>query len=287
MHEKIAIITDSGSDVPKTITNQDNVVVAPMQINWDNESLRDRVDITPKEFYQRLKKEKNLPKTSSPQTGEIIKQINKLKQKGYTHLLVICISSNLSTSYSQIYQQAKASNDFVVEGIDTKNVGIGSGQIAVYAEQLIQKGYSFAQIVPKLKQSVIDSRIFFYVPTLKYLMAGGRIGKVAGILGSALHIKPIISCNPEGIYYPIAKARGEKKAIKKMIELVDNIVEHHKQVRLAICDGDNQGLRNKLVELMRHKYLNLEIDVGNISPALGVHTGPGLIGMAVNVRNDI
>lgn len=286
MSEKIAILADSGSDLPSNLVAQDNVAIVPMQIHWHGEVLRDRVDISPNEFYRALKTSKELPKTSSPQMSDIISQVTRLREKGYTHLLVIGVSSKLSVTFNQMYLQAKSTPDLVVEGIDTKNIGIGSGQIAVYAASLIAAGLPFVQIIARLRKSVTTSRIFFYVPTLKYLAAGGRIGKVAGLLGSTLHIKPIISCDPDGVYYPIAKAHGEKRAVQKMLALVDRAVGDHQQVHLTVCDGDNLPLRTQLLNLMKEKYPKFTVDVGDISPALGVHTGPGLIGIAVNVRYD-
>ena len=111
MSEKIAILADSGSDLPSNLVAQDNVAIVSMQIHWHGEVLRDRVDISPNEFYRALKTSKELPKTSSPQMSDIISQVTRLREKGYTHLLVIGVSSKLSVTFNQMYLQAKSTPD--------------------------------------------------------------------------------------------------------------------------------------------------------------------------------
>ncbi|MDN6899692.1 DegV family protein [Oenococcus sicerae] len=287
MTEKIAILIDSCSDAPQYLQDKEYVKTMPMQLHWDGEVLRDRVDITPDEFYDRMKHSSTIPTTSSPQSGDIIEKFEELKKEGFTHVIAICISSGLSATFSQVSSLAVDEKNIDVKVINTKNIGIGSGLFAVYADDLIQQKLPFKTIVNLVNASVSSSKIFFYIPTLKYLAAGGRIGKVANILGSALNIKPIISCNEQGIYYSIAKARGEKKAIEKLLALVAKTVDGHKYVRLAVAEGDNKELLKSTCEQLKKLYPHQQIYTGNISPALGVHTGPGLIGVAVHIAKEV
>lgn len=284
MTEKIAILIDSCSDAPQYLQDKEYVKTVSMQIHWDGKVLRDRVDITPDQFYRKIKRGSSIPTTSSPQSGDILEKFQELEKEGYSDVIAICISSGLSTTYNQISLLASQQSKLNIKVIDTKNIGIGSGLFAVYADDLIKKQLPFSKIVKLVEESVDNGKIFFYIPTLKYLAAGGRIGKVASILGSALDIKPIISCNDQGVYYTVTKARGERKAIEKMLALVEKTVALKKKVRIAVAEGDNKTLLKYVCQKLEKIYPNQQIYTGNISPALGVHTGPGLIGIAVHIE---
>ena len=118
-------------------------------------------------------------------------------------------------------------------------------------------------------------------------MKGGRIGKVSGILGSALKIKPIISCNTDGIYDTIAKVRGRKQSINKMMEIARAKVGNHKNYYIALCHGDALDEMLQMKEELKDLISNAKIySEGQISPVLGVHTGPGLLGIGVMILED-
>lgn len=283
MSEKIALLLDSCSDAPSFLDKREYVRIIPLLIHWDGKTLRDRIDIQPKEFYKRIKKGDDLPKTSSPKSGDILEKIRDLKEAGYQKIIAITISSGLSVTFNQIKIAAEQEKSVEIAVIDSKSIGIGSGLFAAYADDLIQKGFDFDEIVKRLERSVPTSKIFFYIPTLKYLKAGGRIGRVAGIVGSALHIKPIISCDPQGIYYTAAKVRSEKKAVDKMLELVGQAAEGHQDFRFGLAQGDNPELLKYTYDKIKKLYPDKTIYQGDVSPALGVHTGPGLIGIGIHI----
>ena len=132
-----------------------------------------------------------------------------------------------------------------------------------------------------VEASIVKSRIYFYVPTLKYLSAGGRIGRVAGLVGSVLHIKPVISCDPEGVYYPIFKARSEEKALQKLVNQIEQDCKNSDHYRIGVAHGQNPTLVKKLAAKIEEATGHPVDFIGEVSPSLGVHTGPGLIGATV------
>ncbi|KRM31030.1 EDD domain protein, DegV family [Agrilactobacillus composti DSM 18527 = JCM 14202] len=285
MTEKIALLVDSASDVPKeTLAKHKNIAIVPETIAFGDKIYRDSVDITPDQFYRKLQTAPELPKSACPGLGAVQTALEDLAAHGYTNVIGITISSGLSAAYNVFCQAADNVNSLQTTIIDTKNIGIGSGLFAVYAQELIDQQLPYATIVARLQAGVAPSRIYFYIPTLKYLQAGGRIGKVAGLLGSILRIKPVISCNPDGIYYPLFKARSEPKAIAKMIDLAVAQVKAHPNTRIAVAEGDNKPLLQKIVASLKQRLPAMtKIYIGSISPVLGVHTGPGLVGMAIQV----
>lgn len=275
---KIAILTDSCSDVPRELLEKFHIFQLSLSINYKDRSYHDRVDITPEEVYENLDRE--IPHTSLPSTGEILEVIQKIIAEGYDKIIIPVLSSGLSGTYKTVQMVCSELDNIKTAVIDTKNIALGSGFFSVYAAQLVEKHMTFEEIVRKLQAKIDDSHIYYSLKTLHYLQKGGRIGHVEGILGSILQIKPIISCDKDGIYYTVEKVRGRKQSINKLIEIVSDKIKDKKNYYLTICHGYAQEEADKVREEMQpfidRAALYME---GQISPALGVHTGPGLIGI--------
>lgn len=275
---KIAVLTDSCSDVPQDILERFHIYQLPLCINYKDKSYRDRIDITPEEVYKNLEKE--IPHTSLPAMGEIQEMIEKIKADGYNNIIIPVISSGLSGTYNAIRTVCEGFENIKTAVIDTKNIGMGSGFFAIYAAQLVEKKLSFEEIKSKIENKISSSYLYFSLETLHYLIKGGRLGRVEGVLGSLLQVKPIISCDENGIYHTVEKVRGRKQSINKLIEIIQNGLKDKKNYYLAICHGYAQEEADKITEKMQ-EYINkatLYVE-GQISPALGVHTGPGLVGI--------
>lgn len=278
MKEKIAILTDSGCNVPKEFIEKYHMYVLPLQILYKSEQYQDGVDITPQEVYDRLHIE--IPTTSLPTGETILSVFDQIKQDGYEKVIVITLSSGLSGTNNMITLLSKDYTDLKFHIIDTKNISIGGGFHAIRAAQLIESGLTFDEVENKLKADIEKSKVFFVVETLEYLQKGGRIGLVAGLLGNALDLKPIISCNQEGIYYTLAKVRGRKHSISKTINLAKKYCGEHKNFIMAIMHGGAFDIAMDIQKEMQDYVDASQIYITEqISPALGVHTGPGLIGI--------
>lgn len=275
---KIAILTDSCSDVPLNLLERYHIYEMALCINYKDKSYRDRIEITPEEVYENLKNE--IPHTSLPTIGEIHETINKIIADGYNQIIIPVISSGLSGTYKAIEMVCGDFKDIKTKVIDTKNIAIGSGFLSVYAAQLVEKNLNFEEIVKKVEDKIKDSNIYYSLQTLQYLVKGGRLGRVEGMIGSVLQIKPIISCDNDGIYYTVEKVRGRKQSINKLMEIVQAKIKDKKNYYLAICHGYAQEEADKIREKMKPYVDNATLYMeGQISPALGVHTGPGLVGI--------
>ncbi|MGB4438227.1 MAG: DegV family protein [Sedimentibacter sp.] len=275
---KIAVLTDSCSDVPQNLLERFHIYQLSMGINYNDKSYRDRIDITPEEVYENLENE--IPHTSLPTRGEIHEMIEKIIADGYSQIIIPIISSGLSGTYDAIKSVCEDFKNIKTAVIDTKNIALGSGFISIYATQLVEKHLSFEEIVSKIEEKIKDSHMYYSIQTLHYLVKGGRLGRVEGMLGSLLQIKPIIACDVDGIYYTVEKVRGRKQSINKLIEIVQEKIKDKKNYYLAISHGYAQEEADKVKEKMKSYIDNATIFMeGQISPALGVHTGPGLIGI--------
>jgi DegV family protein with EDD domain len=275
---KIAILTDSCSDVPRNLLERFNIYEMALTINYKDKSYRDRIDITPEEVYENLQNE--IPHTSLPTIGEMNEVIEKIIADGYNQIIIPVISSGLSGTCKAIEMVCENFKNIKTKVIDTKNIGLGSGFLSIYAAQLLEKNLNFEEIVKKVENKIESSNIYFSLQTLHYLVKGGRLGRVEGMIGSVLQVKPIISCDEDGIYYTVEKVRGRKQSINKLIEIVQDKIKDKKNYYLAICHGYAQEEANKIREVMQPYIDNATICMeGQISPALGVHTGPGLVGI--------
>jgi len=279
MNEKIAVVTDSTSDLSKEILKEKNIESFPLKIIYSDREYRDRVDIQPQEVYDNFEKE--IPTTSMPGPDEVKNMYLNLKEKGYTHIISIHISSGLSGTYNTCKMVSKEIEGIKIELIDSKMLSMGLGRLVLYAQELVDKGENnFESIVKMVKEKVDNIDLFFIVSTLKYLKNGGRIGKVRGTIAELLNIKPIISIDDEGQYYTFDKVRTRKKSIKKLMDLAkDKINDGMCYVDVMHADAKEEavGILDKLKSLSNVK----EALLGEISPAMVVHSGPGLIGVCI------
>ena len=283
--EKIALLVDSGTDVPAEIMSQYGMYMLPLQIIYKDRTYTDKVDITAEEIYQRLPQE--IPSTSLPDGETINKIFDRIKADGYEQVLAVTISSGLSGTYNVVRLMGEQRNDLDIFVLDTKNIGIGAGLQAIRAAELLNEGVTWQELKEQLLQEVVRNKVFFNVATLEYLQKGGRIGLVASILGNALKLNPIISCNDEGIYYTVAKSRGRKKSLDKTVELVKQYIGNHKQFRLAVAKGDALAEAKEMKTRLEQEFPQVkEIFFGQNSPALVVHTGPGLLGVGVQLLDE-
>lgn len=278
-HEKVAILTDSGSDVPKEIVAELGIFVLPLQVNYKARSFRDGVEIDAQTVYEGLETE--VPTTSLPLGSDLTDLFEKIKNDGYTRILGVLLSSGLSGTHNMV-RLAASDAPIPMEVLDTKNIGIGSGMSAIKAARLAKAQVPYDEIVKSTKKAIENTKIFFVLSTLEYLKRGGRIGKVSAIIGSTFDIKPIITCNEEGIYTTVAKARGRKQSLRKVVELALEYAKDASSVTMSIAHGNAMDDANDVKKEMIEQLKSVSsVFVGPVSPALGVHTGPGLIGICV------
>ncbi len=276
--QKIAILTDSGSDVPEYLVKEYGIYVAPLKIIYKEGEYLDGVNITAKDVYSRLKKE--IPSTSLPDGNQIQEILDKIKADGYEKVLIITISSGLSGTYNVMRIVGEQQKELDVYVVDTKNIAIASGFNAIQAAEYIKDGMDWEELKQTISKNISNSRVFFSVSTLEYLQKGGRIGLVTSILGSTVKLKPIISCNEDGIYYTVAKIIGKRRSFNKALELAVDFIGDAKKYNLGVVHGAAPEDAEKLTKEFKSKLPNFKIFAeGQISPALGVHTGPGTIGI--------
>lgn len=281
--EKIAILVDSGSDVPKEYREKYHMYVAPLTVIYPSgEEYRDGFDIQPEDVYARFPEE--IPSTSLPSPTVFEGLFKQIKADGYEKVVVVTISSGLSGTFEAAKSCGPSPEGLETYYLDTKNIGIGSGFTAIRVGELIEKGLSFAEVCRQAVTAALNTKLYFCVSTLEYLRKGGRIGLVSAVLGTMLDLKPVISCNEEGIYDTVAKARGRKKSLKAALDKAVEFARDATEYNITVMHGDAKAEADELLVRMKELLPKARIVVeGQITPALIVHTGPGLIGIGVQV----
>lgn len=277
MKEKIAVLTDSGSDLNKD--QYENLFFLPLIIQIEGKTYIDGIDITLDEVLENLDNKKVTTSLPSPETIE--KTLDQIKELGYTHVIVPTISSGLSGTHNIVRMIAEDYEGLEIKLIDTKNISKASGYSSLTALELIEAGLSFDEVVKGVIEELDNNRVYFTVGTVEYLRKGGRIGLVAGAIAGILNIKPIISCNVDGIYYSAKKTRGYLKAIEKTIELTYSFIEKSVKYDLTLLVAKIDEQVKSLTERIKDQFKRLRnLDIKIVTPALAIHTGPQAFGIA-------
>ena len=275
--EKIALITDSASDINKDIVEKYNIKVLPFKIIYRDREYSDGIDITSKEVYETL--ESNTPTTSLPSMADIEGLFETLKAEGYTHAIVVTISSKLSGFYNAIKLLSSEYPEIKTYVHDSKSISKGEQILIEEAVKMLEEGKSFEEVVEELPKINERIKIFFVIGTLEYLIRGGRIGKVAGTIAQFLHLKPIVSVDEEGEYYTYTKVRGRKQSLNKIYDIGTSILNDRK-CDVYLMHGEAEEETLALADKFKnHPNANFVNFGGYLSPVSGVHSGPGFIGV--------
>lgn len=274
--KKIAIVTDSTCDLSMEQLEAYDIEMIPLRVVYRDREYRDRVDISPQEVYESMERE--VPKSSLPLPGDVLGLLDRLKKDGYTDVVIALISSGLSGTYNMVRQVTQDYEGLNIEVIDSRSLSFGLGFPVIEGAKERLRSNDFEKVVARM-QEIKDAIYEMYViKTLEYLRKGGRIGLVEGTVGELLGIKPIIGINENGIYYTMAKVRGRKKSINKMFDLVREKYAG-KTFNLAVVHGDAEEEARRLMDKLCAIGKVEERFFAQIGPVLGVHTGPGLIGV--------
>lgn len=277
--EKIAILVDTGCDIAPDLIEKYHMKVLRLHVLYAEKEYADDYDIDPQMVYDRFPGE--IPTTSTPGPQEVSDMAEEIKAEGYTHVLAITISSGLSGTYNTVCGVLKEDTELTSYVFDTKSISTGAGVFAIWAGQQIAEGKSFQELVELLPGKLPDSKVFYYMDTLTYLQKGGRIGLVTSIVGNILNLKPIISCNREGVYYTVAKIRGARQGLTKLLSEVTAWAGDD-PCWLILLNGDGreaaEKLRPQLIAQVPNGTLIME---KQITASMAVHTGPGLVGIGV------
>lgn len=276
--KKIAWITDSTCYIEPDFAKQHHIFVLPMQISFDNETYRDGVDITEKEFYHKLTTSPNLPKSSQPALGELVTLYEELK-KEYDMGIAVHLSSELSGTINTSKQAAEIAG-FPLVLVDSKLISLPMKYMIEKGQDLINQGLSPAETVVKLGSIYQENQFYFMIGSLDQLHKGGRVSALQMLMGSLLKIKPVFTFQ-EGKAVPHEKIRLKKKALSYMVSLLQNDIENGIKIKkVFILSGNAPEETLSLLEQIYSIAPDIEVDTGPLGSAIGVHVGAGTIGIS-------
>jgi len=272
----IRIVTDSTSDITKKEQETYGVEVIPLKVHFGNETYYDGVDIHPSDFYTKLEQSPELPTTSQPSPVDFMELYKKINAPG-TEIISIHLSAALSGTYqSAMLAKSLLEEEAAIHIVDSRSASYGLGMLAVVAAKEAQAGKSVEEIIAKIESVHESSQIYFIVDTLQYLYKGGRIGKASALFGSLLGIKPILTIDKSGEVAPVDKVRGHKKAVNRMIELLQQDFGSQ-EIHLVVAHSEAQESAEEL-QRMVSEVLNVSShSFTELGPVIGVHTGPGTL----------
>ncbi|MBU4226893.1 DegV family EDD domain-containing protein [bacterium] len=280
--KSIGLVTDSTCDLPPELIKKYNIQIVPIVIQVGKKSYLDQVEVKPKEFIHILETSNEKLSTSQPPPAFFREAYNKIAPK-YESIISLHISEKLSGTIQGARmgcKNMKHSNKIHI--IDSKTSSVALGLLVAEAAQLIREGFDLDEIVEQLNLSIKNARIFIAVRTLKYIIRSGRLNKTKGLLGTLLNLKPILTINSDGNIVEAAKVIGQKKVIRKTLNLAVKFASTVKNPRFGIAHVAVPELAQWYCDEIHSRFANSpKVIISEASPALSVHIGIGGAAIAV------
>jgi DegV family protein with EDD domain len=281
MTTRVALVTDSTCNLPHDLAAERHIYVAPLYVLWGETSYRDGVDITEPELFRRmLEADDELPKTSQVSVQDFVDLFEKARQtESADEVVCAVISCDLSGTYVSA-MQAKDMVDFPVHVVDTRQTSWALGFPVLSGADARDAGASAEEMVQAIVDAARRSCIVFTVESLHYLHRGGRIGNASWLLGTALSIKPLLELQ-DGLIEAADKVRTRKRAAEHLIKVAEERAGGHPIQRLAVMHGGNEAEARELLDKGVEKFTPSESYLSYVAAVLGVHVGPGALGVIV------
>ncbi len=275
----IKIVTDSTSDIPKEIAAKQGISVVPLSIHIDDEILLDGIDISSSEFFRRLPDAKKLPSTSQP-TPKAFSEVYEELGKDAEIIISIHISEKMSGTLNSVRTAMNTIEGVDIIPIDSHSVSGGLAALVLEAAKGVKEEKDINSILESIESAQKTLKVIFTVDTLEYLEKNGRIGKATAFLGSLMKVKPILEVDiKEGQVVPLERCRGSRKSLVRLSNLVKTSFPGD-NLNAIIMHGDSMERALEIKEHLEKLYKKTDIKVWSIGPVIGVHTGPGVIGVA-------
>ncbi|WP_026859488.1 DegV family protein [Jeotgalicoccus psychrophilus] len=284
---KIAYIVDSTASLSDELADRSDVFQVHLSVTFrDGSIFKDTTDEAAlKSFYQRLATEKEIPKSSQPQVGEYYEVVDEIISKGYDTVIAIHIGKGISGTYQSAEMVL---NEYQEEGklnyhlIDSNRTSFIIEHLLEQTIEQIEKGVSIEETVQKIEKLVEDTQIYLVVDDLNYLVRGGRLGAGSAFIGSLFKIKPIVYFADDGNVKPFDKVRTNSRVVKLWESLIEEAMDKFNgKIKIAIAHGDIAEEAHQIRKKFENMYPGISCRVGYLTPALGVHGGPGSKGLGI------
>lgn len=281
----IRIVTDSDANLPEEVVDEYGIEVAPIHLVFGDEVLREGIDLTHAEAYERMSAAPELPKTSQPPVGEFTAIYQRvLSQEPGATILSIHISLALSGTLTSARQAADLLRDEGSQAdfhfFDTRSASLGQGLMVRQAAEMARRGATVGQIMERLEHMRDHMHLYFVLETVDYLAKGGRIGRAAHLVSNLFEIRPILWVN-DGVIDAYARHRTWKRAVQGLQDLVARNIEEAPRggLQMGVAHGVSEAAARELAADLCDRYTPEVFLLSQVGPGLGVHTGPGALGV--------
>ncbi|MCG2382065.1 fatty acid kinase binding subunit FakB1 [Staphylococcus epidermidis] len=277
---KIAVMTDSTSYLPQHIIDQYNISVASLSVTFDDGvNFTESDDFSVDDFYKKMASSKTIPTTSQPAIGDWIENFERLREQGYTDVIVINLSSGISGSYPSATQAGEMVEDIQVHTFDSRLAAMIEGSFAIYAAQLVQKGYKPDDIINELTEIRQHIGAYLIVDDLKNLQKSGRITGAQAWVGTLLKMKPVLHFEEDGKIHPHEKVRTKKRALKSLETNIFKEIEGMEDVTVFVINGDKTEDGKSFLQQLKEDHPNVHIQYCEFGPVIASHLGSGGLGL--------
>ena len=277
---KIAILTDSACDLPNDLVEKAGIHQVPVRVHFGKEHYIDRLTLHPDSFYKKLVSHPHHPKTSQPSPLDF-ERMYTLIGTHFQSAIALHVPKKYSGTYQASKRAAEKLKDTHVDVIDTRSVSVGIGLLALEASDMVENGHSHQEIVNRIHQLIKHSTVAVQLSDVGYLIKGGRLPKSKGALLNLLNLKPVLTLNDTGDLVKQSVAFSIKNARKKMRNFILKQAERLKNHHVGIVHANDVHSALLLKEEIETLIHPTRIIVSDLSPALGVHGGPGTIAIAI------
>jgi DegV family protein with EDD domain len=274
----IKIVTDSTCYLPPSILSEHDVQVIPVLLLFGREVYREGIDIDTEQFFDKLSREKTFPTTSQPNTQDFLSVWRPLLDAGH-QVFSLLLSGRLSGTLEAAHAAAQLlPEDAPLSIVDSQSVAMGLGMQVLRAAEMARAGFTREGIVAALEHMRKSIRITLVLDTLEYLHRGGRINTAQAWVGTLLRVKPLLTLR-KGVIEPLEKVRTAQRALSRML---DRTIEHlgdDRQPWISVMHSRSPGAAQHLLDALKPRFPGARFFCSEIGPALGVHIGPGGLGV--------
>ena len=275
----LAIITDSTCDIPEALIDKFGIIVVSHVIIWGDEQFRDRVDLKPQAFYQRLQEDDRRPTTAQAGVGDFLAAIEQAQSQGADEALILTVSSAMSGAFNMATTAAERA-EIPVKVIDSKGPSMSLGWQVLAAARARDAGEKMGEIIKQVDRVRENMVQVVAMETLEYLQTGGRIGEAAKWVGTMLKVRPVVAINHEkGVVTPAGLARTRSSAVETLFKKFQNGLGEEGSARIAVLHGNAPDEAQKLADRVRETINPAELLINITGPVLGINTGPGALAL--------
>lgn len=275
---KLAVITDSSAFLQAETLRKEDLFVLDIPVNIDGQEYVEGVNLTAQEFYEKMARSSELPKTSQPSIAKLDEILSSLKEKGYTHVLGLFLSSGISGFHQNIQYMTDEFEGLTIAFPDSRITSAPLGFMVESVFQWVEQGVDFQSILDKLTEQIENTSAFIMVDDLDHLVKGGRLSNGAAILGNLLSIKPILYFNDQGVIEVYEKVRTEKKATKRLVEIVKDVTSNG-NYQITVIHGNAPQKAADLRQLLLDGGVATDISIATFGSVIGTHLGEGSIAL--------